>query len=192
MSKIILLAVLLGFSSITQGRTAEAIFAGGCFWCLEADFDKVKGVLSTISGFDGGKSPDPTYEEVAAGNTGYAEAVLVVYNPDQISYEELLDFYWHHIDPTTKDAEFCDQGHQYRSAIFYLNDAQKKMALASRKKIAGLLPQVYTEVVPSTTFYAADEYHQNYSHKNPLRYRYYRYRCGRDARVDEVWANVKN
>lgn len=173
-------------------KTEEAIFAGGCFWCLEADFDKVKGVLATISGFDGGTSKNPTYKQVSAGKTGYAEAVRVVYNPDVVSYKQLVDYFWHHIDPTVKDAQFCDHGPQYRSAIFYLNDQQKNIALASKKALEKQFTQIFTEIVPTTQFYAAEDYHQHYYQNNPIRYKYYRYRCGRDQRVNEVWNHAKD
>lgn len=173
-------------------KTEQAIFAGGCFWCLEADFSKVNGVLNTIAGFDGGTSKNPTYSQVSAGRTGYAEAVRVIYNPDVVSYQQLVDYFWHHIDPTTKDAQFCDQGHQYRSAIFYRNDQQKKIALDSKKALEKKLKVIYTEIVPSTQFYAAEDYHQHYYKKNPIRYKFYRYNCGRDSRVAEVWGEDKN
>lgn len=181
--------VMLLLLNSAHARVEEAIFAGGCFWCVEADFDKLNGVLGTVSGFDGGTSSNPTYEQVSAGGTGYAESVRVMYNPDVISYKQLVDYFWHHIDPTTQDAQFCDHGRQYRSAIFYLNDDQKKIALASKKALEKRFKTVYTEIVPSTQFYAADDYHQNYYQKHAWRYKYYRYRCGRDARIEEVWHN---
>ncbi|WP_239005236.1 peptide-methionine (S)-S-oxide reductase MsrA [Legionella sp. MW5194] len=184
-------ALMLLFNS-AYAKVEEAIFAGGCFWCVEADFDKVKGVLGTVAGFDGGTSKDPTYKQVSAGGTGYAEAVRVMYNPDVVSYRQLVDFFWRHIDPTTKDGQFCDHGRQYRSAIFYLNEEQKKIALASKKAMEKRFKTVYTEVVPSTQFYAAEDYHQNYYQKHNWRYNYYRYRCGRDARIDKVWNNVNH
>lgn len=167
---------------------AEAIFAGGCFWCLEADLDKVSGVLSTTSGFDGGTSKNPTYARVASGQTDYAESVRVTFDSTQISYQALLNYFWHHIDPTVKDQQFCDKGRQYRSAIFYLNAAQKQLAEDSKKAVEKQLGrEVYTEIVPSTQFYAAEDYHQKYYQKHAVRYQYYRYRCGRDARLKQVW-----
>ncbi|KTC73930.1 peptide methionine sulfoxide reductase [Legionella birminghamensis] len=187
MNKLIGLVFLSGCSLSVFGKTAEAIFAGGCFWFMEADFYKQKGVLATITGFDGGTTPDPTYEEVTAGHTNYTEAVRIIYNPAQISYKQLLDYFWHHIDPTTEDAQFCESGRQYRAAIFYLNENQKRIALESKKSIEKKFPKIYTEILPSTTFYAADDDHQNYSQKNPLRYRYYRFRCGRDSRLEAIW-----
>jgi len=167
----------------------SAIFAGGCFWCVEADFDKLPGVVGTESGYIGGKVPNPTYEQVSAGRTGHAEAVRVWYDPQKVAYEQLLDFFWHHIDPTVKDRQFCDVGTQYRSAIFYERDAQRAAAEASKAALekSGRFPRVYTEITPASTFYVAEDYHQNYYQKNPIRYRYYRSSCGRDARVAEVW-----
>lgn len=179
--------LLLFYSSLTFAKTEMAIFAGGCFWCMEADFDKVPGVLSTISGFDGGTFPNPSYQLVSSGHTNYTESVKVTFDPDKVSYQALVEYFWRHIDPTAKDAQFCDHGRQYRSAIFYLNTQQKKIAKASKNKIEKLFPTVYTEISPSTHFYPAEKYHQNYYRKNPIRYRYYRYQCGRDQRIQEVW-----
>ena len=182
----IVLMVLLMQINPVFSKTAEAIFAGGCFWCLEADFDKLPGVVSTESGFDGGTTKNPTYALVSSGETNYAESVRVVFDTKKLSYKALVQYFWKHIDPTTKDKQFCDTGHQYRSAIFYLNDEQKKMALASKQALEKKLPKVYTEIAPSTHFYKAEAYHQNYHKKNPLRYKYYRYSCGRDERLEEV------
>ncbi|WP_419419517.1 peptide-methionine (S)-S-oxide reductase MsrA [Legionella sp. D16C41] len=168
-------------------ETAEAIFAGGCFWSMEADFAKLDGVLEVISGYDGGTTPNPTYEDVATGKTNYAEAVRIIYDPQKITYSQIINYFWHHIDPTVKDAQFCDYGRQYRTAIFYLNEEQKKIALASKEQLKNKFSNVYTEVVPSTQFYAAESYHQHYYLDNPLSYKLYRYRCGRDQRIDEVW-----
>ena len=172
-----------------QPGQATAIFAGGCFWCVEADFDKLPGVTGTESGYAGGKQPNPTYHDVSAGGTGHAEVVRVTYDPKVVSYEKLLDYFWRHVDPTVKDQQFCDVGNQYRSAILYENDAQKASALASKSALekSGRLPHVYTEIVPAGTFYPAEEYHQDYYVKNPVRYKYYRYSCGRDARIKQVW-----
>jgi peptide-methionine (S)-S-oxide reductase len=171
------------------GQTASAIFAGGCFWCVEADFDKVPGVVATESGYAGGKLQNPTYEQVSAGGTGHAEAVRVTYDPAKVSYEKLLDFFWHHVDPTVKDRQFCDTGNQYRTAILYQDDAQRIVAQASKAALekSGRLPHVYTEIAPAGTFYPAEEYHQDYYKKNPIRYKFYRTSCGRDARIGEVW-----
>lgn len=168
---------------------ATAIFAGGCFWCMEKDFEKVPGVVEVESGFTGGQLANPSYEQVSHGGTGHAEAVRVHFNAQKISYEKLVDYFWHHIDPTVKDQQFCDKGHQYRSAIFYLDDVQKKIAEASKTTLehSAKFAQIYTAISPASTFYPAEEYHQDYYKKNPIRYAYYRKSCGRDARVDEVW-----
>ena len=170
---------------------ASAIFAGGCFWCLEADFDKLPGVVATQSGYTGGKTANPTYHEVSAGGTGHAEAVRVTYDPGKLSYQQLVDYFWRHIDPTVKDRQFCDVGTQYRSAIFWNTETERKIAEASRDALikSGRLRQVYTEIVPASAFYPAEEYHQDYYKKNPIRYAYYRAGCGRDARVHEVWGD---
>ena len=185
---------LLASSSIAAqptppGQAVTAIFAGGCFWCVEADFDKVPGVIATESGYAGGKLRNPTYEQVSAGGTGHAEAVRVTYDPAKVTYEELLDFFWHHVDPTVKDRQFCDIGNQYRTAIFYQDDMQRNAAQASKAALekSGLLAHIYTEVAPAGTFHAAEEYHQDYYRKNPIRYKFYRTSCGRDSRVGEVW-----
>ena len=187
------LIILLVF--VTQplsAKTAEALFAGGCFWCVEADFDKVPGVLHTVSGYDGGSEPNPTYELVSSGTTHYVESVRIFYDPALISYQQLLNYYWHHIDPTVKEAQFCDHGSQYRSVIFYLNEEQKKEALESKLALEKQFHVIYTDIIPSTHFYEAETYHQNYYQKNPLRYKYYRYQCGRDKRVGEVWHDKSN
>jgi peptide-methionine (S)-S-oxide reductase len=170
-------------------QTATAIFAGGCFWCVEADFDKLPGVTNTESGYAGGKLRDPTYEQVSAGGTGHTEAVRVTYDPKKVTYEQLLEYFWHHVDPTVKDRQFCDIGNQYRTAILYQDDAQQRAAAASKAALdkSGRLPHIYTEIAPAGKFYPAEEYHQDYYRKNPIRYKYYRASCGRDARLNEVW-----
>ena len=168
-------------------RTAEAIFAGGNFWRLAADFNKMNGVLMTVTGFDGGKSKNPTYQEVAAGNTGYAEAVRVIYNPDKVSYKQIVDYFWQHIDPTTDNAQFCDIGPQYRTAIFYLNPQQKAIALESKRSILKRFPNIFTAITASTQFYAAEGSQQDFHRNHPLRYKYYIYRCGHNARLAEIW-----
>ncbi|MCQ4346646.1 peptide-methionine (S)-S-oxide reductase MsrA [Pseudomonas stutzeri] len=184
-------AVLSTTLSPTSGaEEAAAIFAGGCFWCLEADFDKVPGVLSTTSGYIGGHLADPSYEQVSAGGTGHVEAVLVRYDPARTSYARLLEAFWPNIDPLTATGQFCDIGAQYRSAIFYADAEQRRQAEASKAALqaSGRFDRpVLTEVLPATSFYPAEEYHQDYARKNPLRYRFYRSRCGRDARLAELW-----
>lgn len=172
-----------------SAQLATAIFAGGCFWCVEADFEKLAGVVGAESGYTGGHLANPTYEQVSHGGTGHAESVRVLYDPKQVTYEQLLDYFWHHIDPTVKDRQFCDAGAQYRSAIFYQNESQKTAAEASKAALerSGRFAHIYTTITPATTFYPAEEYHQEYYKKNPLRYKFYRTGCGRDARVSEVW-----
>ena len=171
------------------GQTATAIFAGGCFWCVEEDFEKLPGVIAAESGYTGGKTVNPTYQTVSAGGTGHTEAVRLTYDPRIVSYPVLLDFFWRHIDPTVKDRQFCDVGDQYRSAIFYKNAAQKDQVEASKAALlkSGALKEIYTEIAPESAFYPAEDYHQDYGKKNPLRYKYYRLTCGRDSRVAEVW-----
>jgi peptide-methionine (S)-S-oxide reductase len=172
--------------------TAKATFAGGCFWCLQADFDKLAGVISTTSGYTGGSVPNPSYEQVSAKHTGHAEAVQVVYDPGKVSYEQLLDHFWHSIDPTVKDRQFCDVGSPYRTAIFVHDTAQLKSAQASKAALEQVKPfkeAIVTEIVPATAFYAAESYHQDYYKKNPIRYHYYRTTCGRDARLKQLWGD---
>ena len=174
-----------GGESASEART---IFAGGCFWCSEADFEKIDGVVRVRSGYTGGKEVNPTYKQVASGRTGHTEAVEIVYDPDRISYEELLDVYWLSIDPTVEDRQFCDVGAQYRTAIFVADDKEKKLAEASRDIVRRKLDKpIFTEIQTAGTFYPAEDYHQDYYKKNPLRYKYYRFNCGRDKRLAEIW-----
>ena len=186
------LAVMLagaGSTAFAQS-TAKATFAGGCFWCVESDFDKLPGVISTTSGYTGGTLVNPTYQQVSSKTTGHAEAVEIVYDPAKVSYPQLLDFYWHSIDPTTKDAQFCDHGSPYRTAIFAQDDAQFAAAQASLAALAKTKPfkePIVTQIVRAGAFYPAEDYHQDYYKKNPLRYQYYRTSCGRDARVQQLW-----
>jgi peptide-methionine (S)-S-oxide reductase len=169
-------------------RSAIATFAGGCFWCVESDFDKVDGVISTTSGYTGGHTANPTYEQVSHGGTGHAESVEIVYDPAKVSYKKLLDVFWHNIDPLAKDRQFCDHGDQYRSAIFYHDEEQRALAEASKAAVEKRFKQpVATQIVPAGPFYKAEEYHQDYYMKNPIRYKFYRYNCGRDARLEELW-----
>lgn len=169
--------------------TATAILAGGCFWCTEADFEKLPGVISAESGYTAGKTANPSYEQVSAGTTGHTEAVRIVYDPSRVSYPQLLEHFWRNVDPTVKDRQFCDHGSQYRSGIYYQNDDERKAAEASRDALlkSGKVDKVYTEIVAATTFYPAEEYHQDYYKKNPLRYSFYRRGCGRDARLEQLW-----
>ena len=170
--------------------TAKATFAGGCFWCVEADFDKLPGVLSTTSGYIGGRVANPSYDQVSSKGTGHAEAVEIVYDPAKVSYEQLLQHFWHNIDPTTKDAQFCDQGSPYRTAIFAHGDAQLRAAQASKAALEKNKPfkqPIVTEIVAAGPFYAAEESHQDYYRKNPVRYKFYRSNCGRDERLKQLW-----
>lgn len=177
-------------NSTADDPAATAIFAGGCFWCMEADFDKVPGVLSTTSGYTGGKLANPTYEQVSAGGTGHIESVLVRFDPARTSYAKLLEVFWPNIDPLTATGQFCDIGSQYRSALFYRSPEQQRLAEASKAALQAsgrFAKPVVTEILPAGTFYPAEEYHQDYYRKNPLRYHFYRTRCGRDARLEELW-----
>jgi peptide-methionine (S)-S-oxide reductase len=174
---------------ISQGL-ARATFAGGCFWCMEPPFDKLDGVISTTSGYTGGEQRNPTYQQVAGGATTHAEAVEIVYDPSKISYSELLDVFWMNVDPLTRDRQFCDGGKQYRTAIFFHGEAQARLARDTKQQLddSGRFDQpVVTEIVEATEFWAAEEYHQDYYMKNPIRYKFYRYGCGRDTRLDELW-----
>ena len=169
-------------------ETAKATFAGGCFWCMEPPFDKLDGVISTISGYAGGKKKNPTYEEVSAGNTGHAEVVQVTYDPKKITYEKLLEVFWRNVDPLTPNRQFCDVGSQYRTAIFYHDETQKRLAEESKKALSKRFKEpIVTEIVAASEFYPAEDYHQDYYTKNPLRYKYYRYSCGRDQRLEALW-----
>jgi peptide-methionine (S)-S-oxide reductase len=173
--------------------TARAIFAGGCFWCVESDFDKVAGVISTTSGYIGGTVANPSYEQVSAKRTGHAEAVEIMFDPRRVSYAKLVEHFWRTIDPTTPDRQFCDAGTPYRSAIFAVDDSQLQIALASRSALEKSKPfkePIVTPIVPASTFYPAEEYHQDYYKKNPLRYQYYRTGCGRDARLKQLWGSA--
>jgi len=180
-------------TAATAAPTEKAVFAGGCFWCMEQPFDSLTGVLSVMPGYTGGTKLNPTYQEVSAGGTGHTEAVEVVFDPTRISYEKLLQVFWRNIDPTKSDRQFCDIGNQYRAAIFYLSDQQRKQALASKEDISKtkqFKEPVVTGIVPASTFYPAEEYHRQYYKKNPLRYRFYRSNCGRDKRLKELWGTA--
>ena len=167
---------------------AHATFAGGCFWCMVHPFDQLSGVVSVTSGYTGGTKKNPTYEEVSSGGTGHAESVDVVYDPAKIGYEKLLDVYWHNIDPLAKDRQFCDVGTQYRSAIFFHDETQKRLAEASKAEVQKRFKQpIATQIVAASAFYPAEEYHQDFYKKNPIRYRFYRTGCGRDRRLEELW-----
>ena len=168
--------------------TAVATFAGGCFWCTEADFDKVDGVISTTSGYIGGLAVNPTYQQVITGRTGHTEAVEIVYDPAKVTYQQLLDVFWRNHDPLAKDRQFCDRGSQYRPGIFYHTEEQRSLAETSKQKHQARFKQpIQTEITAATTFYKAEDYHQDYYKKNPVRYQFYRFNCGRDARLEELW-----
>ncbi len=176
--------------SMQDSSYETATFAGGCFWCVESDFDKVPGVVRTTSGYIGGHKDNPTYKEVSAGGTGHTEAVEIMFDSSKVSYQQLLDVFWHSIDPTTKDSQFCDHGDQYRTGIFYHNEEQQQLAQQSKSTLEKSKPfkePIVTEITMATEFTVAEEYHQNYYTKNPLRYKFYRYSCGRDQRVEDLW-----
>jgi peptide-methionine (S)-S-oxide reductase len=169
-------------------RLDTATFAGGCFWCMEPPFDELPGVVATISGYTGGRLANPTYEQVSAGSTGHAEVVLVVFDPSKISYPRLLGVFWKNVDPLTPNAQFCDHGDQYRSAIFYHDEAQRRAADSSLRALGPRFREpIVTQLVPAARFYAAEAYHQDYYKKNPVRFKFYKTSCGRERRLDEVW-----
>tara|TARA_R110000868_G_scaffold90901_4_gene251982 strand:- start:4025 stop:4630 length:606 start_codon:yes stop_codon:yes gene_type:complete len=189
---LLLSPLLQAAEPLTQGPegTEMAVFAGGCFWCTESDFDKVPGVVETISGYTGGSSETAHYNQVSSGDTGHIESVAVFYDPSKTSYAKLVEAFWPTIDPVTANAQFCDSGPQYRSAIYYADEQQQALLEASRQKLADsgrFDDPIVTEILPRKPFYAAEDYHQDYYHKNPLRYNFYRTTCGRDARLEELW-----
>jgi len=177
-----------GSPSGTVEKLAVATFGGGCFWCMEPPFDELPGVVSTTSGYAGGQTKNPTYEQVSSGATGHAEVVQVRYDPKKVSYEKLLDVFWRNVDPVTANRQFCDGGSQYRSAIFYHDDAQRLAAERSKQALDGRFDRpIVTQILPVGTFYPAEDYHQDYYKKNPARYKFYRWNCGRDQRLEQVW-----
>ena len=192
------LLALLGAAALPAGaqapaKTAIATFAGGCFWCMEEVYDKVPGIVSTTSGYMGGKKQHPTYEEVSAGVTGHTEVVQVVYDPSKVSYEKLLDAFWRNIDPTVKDRQFCDSGSQYRTEIFVHGDEQRKAAEASKAAIEKTKPfkdPIVTPITAAGEFWPAEQYHQDYHQRNPVRYKYYKTGCGREARLKQLWGSA--
>ena len=170
--------------------TSTAIFAGGCFWCMEPPYDEIDGVISTISGYSGGHKKNPTYKQVSTGRTGHTEVVQITFDPNRVSYKKLLDIFWRNIDPTTDKGQFCDRGSQYRPAIFYMDEEQQETALASLQEIEQVktfAAPIKVEISKAGEFYPAEEYHQDYYRKNPIRYKYYRYGCGRDKRLEQLW-----
>ena len=192
----VLVAAALAFGALSfaaDEKQAKATFAGGCFWCMQPAFDGVPGVVSTTVGYTGGHTKDPSYHEVGSGTTGHAESIDVVYDPSKVSYADLLKVFWYNVDPTDDTGQFCDHGDQYRSAIFYHDDEQKRLAEQSKKDVAKSLKvpgNIVTQIVPATQFYAAEDYHQSYYKKNPIRYHFYRRGCGRDQRLAEVWGEA--
>ena len=189
------LCLAMGLSSLAaavpvNGEKAEAIFAGGCFWCMEPPFDKLDGVISTTSGYTGGTVENPTYEQVSSGRTGHYEAVKIEYDPSKITYEQLLDVFWVNIDPLDGRGQFCDKGQQYASAIFVMNDEERTAAEKSLANIQ-LDGKVQTKILPAAEFYPAEDYHQDYYKKNPIRYNYYRWGCGRDKRLEQLWGKER-
>jgi peptide-methionine (S)-S-oxide reductase len=187
--------VALHSTAYAQDDTHTAVFAGGCFWCTESDYEKVEGVISAESGYTGGHTANPTYKQVTRENTGHYEAVKVTYDPAIVSYEELVDYFWYTIDPTDPIGQFCDKGSSYRSAVFYANDEQKNIVEASLQSIQSTKPfeaEIVTEILPLQTFYSAENYHQDYYLKNPIKYSYYRSRCGRDKRIKSLWGEVQS
>jgi peptide-methionine (S)-S-oxide reductase len=176
-------------AALAQTKTAEAIFAGGCFWCMEPPFDATEGVISTTSGYSGGDKPNPTYHDVSSGTSGHYEVVRVEYDPAKVGYKKLLDVFWHNIDPFNSAGQFCDKGPQYRAVIFYGSDEEKRLAEASKAELEAskrFHEPIVTQILPAKAFYPAD-YHQDFYLKNPLKYKFYRFNCRRDARLDEVW-----
>jgi peptide-methionine (S)-S-oxide reductase len=190
MAPLALIAAITSASaqSPPAGKTAVAVFAGGCFWCVEEAFEKVPGVLTAVSGYTGGTKANPTYEEVAGKSTGHAEAVQVTYDPSKVTYPQLVDWFWHNIDPVDAQGQFCDKGSPYRSAIYVANDEEKKIAEASKEALKGRFKQpIATQIVAAAPFYPAEDYHQDYYKKNPFKYQYYKTGCGRPARLEQIW-----
>ena len=190
------LSMLFAVMFVPVGRAADspglakAYFAGGCFWCMEEAFEKVPGVASVTSGYMGGKVENPSYEQVSGGSTGHAEAVEVAYDSTKVNYAALLDVFWHNVDPVTPNAQFCDHGSQYRAVIFYQTEEQKRLADASKQAIElskRFAQPIVTDFVMASQFYPAEEYHQDFYKKNPIRYKFYKYSCGRAQRLQELW-----
>ncbi len=190
---IVAVVVAGSFSGQAATPLAKATFAGGCFWCMEEVFEGVDGVVSVTSGYTGGQQAHPSYEEVSAGGTGHAEAVEIVYDPSRVSYEKLLQVFWRNIDPTTPDRQFCDKGHQYRSAIFYHDETQHRLAEESKlavEKTKKFKEPIVTEIVQASEFYPAEDYHQDFYKKNPVRYKFYKFNCGRAQRLAQLWGKM--
>ncbi len=186
------LLIMVGINTTAQAHQHQetAIFAGGCFWCLQEAFDKVPGVISTTVGYTGGKSENPSYEQVSSGGSGHVEALKVTFNPKQVDYSSLLKTFWRNVDPTDGSGQFCDRGNQYRSVIFYGNLQQKEQATKSKEVLeqSGKVGEVQTEIIPASPFYLAESYHQKYYQKNPVRYKFYKFNCGRMQRLKKIWS----
>lgn len=179
---------------VESGEPAKAYFAGGCFWCMEEAFEKVDGVIAAVSGYMGGTVQNPSYEEVSSGRTGHAESIEVLYDPSKVTYNQLLEAFWRNVDPITPTAQFCDHGTQYRASIFYQNDQEKRFAEESKQAIEQskrFTQPIVTQIVMASQFYTAEEYHQDFYKKNPIRYKFYKYNCGRAQRLDELWGKSK-
>lgn len=193
---IILFTSIFSTAASTEENTMnqyKATFAGGCFWCMQPPFDKLEGVIKTTVGYTAGHTQNPKYEQVSAGGTGHSEAIEIVYDPSKVSYEELLKVFWVNIDPTTKDRQFCDVGNQYRSEIYYHDETQRDLAIKSKEDIlkSDKIKKVETPISEASVFYPAEEHHQDYYKKNPVRYKFYRYNCGRDKRLNYLWGKDK-
>lgn len=189
MTRLLLAAILCSLQISAFAETKTAIFAGGCFWCMEKPYDEIEGVKSTISGYTGGHTENPTYQSTSEGTTGHYEAVLIEYDADKVSYQTLLDVFWKNIDPFDAHGQFCDKGPQYRAGIFTNDENEIELAKKSKQALQEKLKDkatIVTEILPAKKFYAAEEYHQNYYQKNPIRYKYYRYGCRRDSRLEAV------
>jgi peptide-methionine (S)-S-oxide reductase len=187
--KRLLLLLALAFPVAAAPRDV-ATFAGGCFWCMEGPFDSLPGVISVTSGYTGGPVTNPTYEQVSSGGTGHRESVEIVFDPTKITYAKLLDVFWHNVDPTDNDGQFCDKGSQYRSAIFYHDETQRRLAEESKAAVVKKLGRVYTDILPASVFWRAEDYHQHFYKKNPVRYHFYRFNCGRDQRLKALWGSA--
>ena len=186
------LGIPQGSCANTSSKQEKATFAGGCFWCMEEAFEAVEGVVSAVSGYMGGGVENPTYEQVSAGGTGHTESIEVTFDPKKVTYQHLLEVFWKNVDPTTPNAQFCDHGNQYRTAIFYQGEAQQQLIEASKKKIESsktFPDSIVTEIAPASVFYTAEEYHQDFYTKNPIRYKYYKWNCGRAKRLEQLWGN---
>ena len=187
-----LIGVPYGSFADENSPPAKATFAGGCFWCMEEAFEKVEGVVSAISGYTGGQVENPTYEQVSSGGTGHTESIEVTYEPSKVTYKQLLEVFWRNVDPTTPNAQFCDHGNQYRTAIFYHDENQKQLIDESRQRVENskTFPEsIVTEIAPASVFYSAEEYHQDFYTKNPIRYKFYKWNCGRAQRLEQLWGN---